>query len=528
MRYPHYNEKSELALNSDLKLYSVQNMNWLAQQLELPTHRPDTNPSFHQYGVILERFCIGQTCKACLKIGLNGFVGNCQQHDMDRYRQTALCIVGCKDRSWFKATLLHLSINMHMFYYNNFINIFCRDDLSWKISDINVYPCRHEIDISYTSLTRSAFLVATSNFKTKSRVISCLIVQDLLKMVKKLEQYLRDENSLMANLKPTFTLIGSVAEETRIALGNELDITVDFEGFDSAPFKVVDGDPYHLTATAQTPPWMKHYIDKSNKFLFHKFMFIFLASIDSCITKMFKLGKNPPRLKIKTTNAEFQTDKLKCEKCRKKKAEVQFHPFQQCEHCIVAVSQSKIGVCLQFLWDGDDNCKNVYSSIDLVPTFKIEPMEVLKLARMVNLVMIQNRPLNWFKYLQKYAKTDLIDSDLLAARPSDDKITSVLLKNLNCQGVNFVRPGQHLGVIKFKSEQHRRAYCYIKAIKKILSIDLSMYMVKKLLLASAVYEHDGKAFESFFEKILRLPKIKQALESKVDYGKHLFCFVTLK
>jgi hypothetical protein len=62
--------------------------------------------------------------------------------------------------------------------------------------------------------------------------------------------------------------------------------------------------------------------------------------------------------------------------------------------------------------------------------------------------------------------------------------TAVLLKNLNWQSErnHFVRPGQHLGVEKFQSKNHRRVYCLIKSLKKILSVDFSMYMVKKMML----------------------------------------------
>ena len=50
-----------------------------------------------------------------------------------------------------------------------------------------------------------------------------------------------------------------------------------------------------------------------------------------------------------------------------------------------------------------------------------------------------------------------------------------------------VRAGQLLGVHKFQSERLREAYCYVKALKKVLSVDgVSMFMVKKLLMGRKV------------------------------------------
>jgi hypothetical protein len=79
------------------------------------------------------------------------------------------------------------------------------------------------------------------------------MVQDLLEFAKALQIKLSEENDLMRNLKPMLNLIGSIAEDTRIVLANELDITVEFEGFEEAPFRVVEGDPFHLTVTENAP-----------------------------------------------------------------------------------------------------------------------------------------------------------------------------------------------------------------------------------------------------------------------------------
>ena len=54
----------------------------------------------------------------------------------------------------------------------------------------------------------------------------------------------------------------------------------------------------------------------------------------------------------------------------------------------MTVSQTKIGVCLQFEWLWESK-KKFYTSVDLIPTFPIEPIDAMELARLVNRVAIQ-------------------------------------------------------------------------------------------------------------------------------------------
>jgi hypothetical protein len=96
--------------------------------------------------------------------------------------------------------------------------------------------------------------------------------------------------------------------------------------------------------------------------------------------------------------------------------------------------------------------------------------------------------------------------------------TLVLLKNLNWQSErnHFVRPGQHLGVEKFQSSVHRTVYCFIKALKKILSVDVSMYMVKKMMLMEQ-NDMSGHNFSLAFFEIMNQPELKERFKTKINY-----------
>jgi hypothetical protein len=362
-----------------------------------------------------------------------------------------------------------------------------------------------------------------------------LIVQDLLAFAKILQCQLEQHNFLMKKLKPSFTLIGSVAEGSRVGFANELDLTVEFEGFKDALFRVPNGDPFNLTATEHAPDWMKKYFGRNGKFLYHQFILDFLHATNSCIRSIFNRRENPARLTRGTTNEKFNSDSLECKDCKEKKN--QNNPvslFEQCEKCVVTVSQTKMGVCLQFIWRSDSG-ELIYCSVDLVPTFKIKEIAALELARMVNMAMIKEQPEGWLRYLEKYAASDLIRTDLLyvskenglnggAYYATDSKkvvqLSSVLLKNLNCQPDKnyFIRPGQHLGTDKFKSRGQRQIYCWIKALKKILSVDVSMYMVKKILLERPHEIRSDCPYNDLYYKMSQA-ELKEKFDSKIDYTK---------
>ena len=70
----------------------------------------------------------------------------------------------------------------------------------------------------------------------------------------------------------------------------------------------------------------------------------------------------------------------------------------------MTVSQTKIGVCLQFHWRRDDG-RPVYCSIDLIISFNIEAVDDIRVARIVNGEMLGPwHPEEWLKYMVEYSE----------------------------------------------------------------------------------------------------------------------------
>jgi hypothetical protein len=365
------------------------------------------------------------------------------------------------------------------------------------------------------------------------------MVHDQVCLLKALQEKIWECDLLgKKKLNTTLTLMGSIPEGTRIGLANEIDVMMKFRNSEKRlpAFKVIEGDPFHLEATCSIPDWMENYIDVERKFVPHTFNEDLLKEIDSSLKSIFDEEKNPPRILIKTTNAKFNSDQLDCDKqdkdndcdCRTRKEEEHAIIFKQCVKCVVAVSQTKVGVCLQFLWkDIDTDLKDpIYCSMDIIPSFGIEDMHPLELASIINTTMLRTKPAGWFTYLKKYVKADLILEELLQDHDGKTKkMNQVLLKNLNSstETAYFIRPGQQLAVEKFRSEMHKHMYRKIKALKSMLSIcEPHNYMLKKMLWKAVdpmLCSSRASKSHVFMRDWMQQPWLQDTFQAKINFDK---------
>ena len=301
----------------------------------------------------------------------------------------------------------------------------------------------------------------------------------MISISKQLECMLLEESQLMKNLKPKFVLVGSSQEGTRIGIGNEIDMTMHFtawEAEDSLPFEIRD-DAFHLHKSQECPEWMVPYFDADCQFNLGKFSQDVCHAVDSSIDIIYKEDRNPARLVRAISNNEYSESQ--CEQCKsesKKKA----WPVQ-CVDCVVCVSRTKMGVCLQFEWRHVDIKQPAYCSIDLVPVYNVRPIETKNLLRLVNSSMLQrSHPPGWFSHIKNYLKEDQVVNDLWSEGETIDKVLLKCLEN----GQYFIRGGQRLKPETFfHNESLRKTYILIKVLRTTLDMkNLSNFMVKKMLM----------------------------------------------
>ena len=104
---------------------------------------------------------------------------------------------------------------------------------------------------------------------------------------------------------------------------------------------------------------------------------------------------------------------------------------------------------------------------------RVASVEMRRLQRTVNSETLSNRhPSTWFANLKDYVREDKILEELVDGT-GKTVVDRLLLKTNSCEKERsyILRAGQLLGPHKFQSERLREAYCYVKAIKKVLRVD---------------------------------------------------------
>ena len=208
------------------------------------------------------------------------------------------------------------------------------------------------------------------------------------------------------------------------------------------------------------------------------------------------------------------------------------------------MSQTKSGIVLQFEFASDDfehttglekggttNSVKVYCSIDLIPVFQIEPINNMKLARLIMEKILGDDPPEWWlRFLIKYVKDYKVIQYLTQSGNGD--IRSVGLKTMTfTEGQNHhVKPAQEITATKFSSPRMKEIYTYIKFLKAVLSMDLSSYWVKKELLKTeyqaildscTIGGEFGEKDDLALVKILAQPQFKIKFEKKIDFKQSL-------
>lgn len=363
------------------------------------------------------------------------------------------------------------------------------------------------------------------------------MIDDLIKVTQQIEKRLNENNELK-HLKPKFTLAGSMAEGTRFGYANELDLGLKFEGLQKSmgsegdienniAFKV-GKDPFSLEKADTSPSFMDMFFNSEGKFLSHKFKCTLLYSTEKAVTDMFQKGENPPNIHCIVTNNEWQEGRTPCRgECREKLRE---NFYKHCQICPVVVSQTKIGLTLQFVWKwpgGETSATNeiytsideIYTSIDVIPEYTIVPIPAIKLAKTVNTQMVQPErqppPKGFVQYLKNY------DMHYKVNLCQDGLIYNVVLKEFNFyNGRNtHIRPAQPTvnGEEKFSSERMRKIYGYIKFLKKnVDGLELSSFAVKKdqyKAILDTCEDNDDRAVIA----ILSQPEFRSRVEgSRID------------
>ena len=166
----------------------------------------------------------------------------------------------------------------------------------------------------------------------------------------------------------------------------------------------------------------------------------------------------------------------------------------------------------------------LYTSVDLVPTFCVKPTNIWQFVKATNKAMLkEDHPEEWYEILKKYLSTDKI---LQGLGSETECVSRVLLKLMNCQKENnyMVKAGQHLSCEKFQSKRLKNVFCLIKVLKQSLQVDtIDNYLLKKILAMPEFLKLDQetKYDEELLYKVLANSHLKHHFEKHIDLEKYV-------
>ena len=271
---------------------------------------------------------------------------------------------------------------------------------------------------------------------------------------------------------------------------------------------------------------MDKFFNEKGQFLNVEFLATFLESVEKAVDAIFEKNGFPVGFTRVLTNKNLR--KTKCKECRSLmrnswRTQVPFMPCNS-KDCIVTVSQTKMGVCLQLL-DHDDSVP-VYISFDVIPLFKIEPIKSLTLARSVNRGMLnKGHPPGWYKYISDYVRCYKVVADIVDKE--NENMSFVTLKFLTAKSDKnfFVCPAQVIGK-KFRSDGLKKMYCCIKALVKVLDLkDVKAFVIKKQMMKDVFLNLDEQTERSWGDldeakllfKVLSQPELRSKFESTINF-----------
>ena len=409
----------------------------------------------------------------------------------------------------------------HMILGNFCIESTSSGDSKWELQGVKLHPCTHKI------LSGQNFVGTSSNVYPQPhesmgfshcREIDCDIIHDMITLSKLLERKLLESGELMKNLQPRLVLVGSTQEGTRVGLGNEIDLTMNFKAWEKCPPFKICNDAFHLYKSDTCPKWMDIYFSSEYQFELESFIYDICQAVRTTIAIIYSKKLNPSRLAQVMSNEAYRRNT--CRDCKKlnKKEKLWFF---QCPLCIVCVSRTKMGVCLQFKWIHKALAKPVFCSIDLVPVYQIKSEETKFIIRLVNMAMtgILHPPV-WFRHLISFLKEDRIVEELWS---EGEKVNKVLLKSLGGNNY-FIRGGQRLNTEELsQNELLLNAYVILKILRSYLDIDeVSNFMMKKMLMGPTfayMAVSERVSVDQLLQKILQHDKFRFYFEPHIDLQK---------
>ena len=276
-------------------------------------------------------------------------------------------------------------------------------------------------------------------------------------------------------------VIGSLIEGTRVGQVDEADCFIFFDKLKPEHFDLSDSPTQYVVTESGVQELGTCFVDQCRHLNYFKFLEILLDSINEFI--------HQATLPEGMTVSSWLT---MCHDCRTGE-EGEIGHLKHCDNCLPAVTFTKAGPCCIL----DDNGTVV--SIDLIPLLPCPEKDTVTLFEKVMGALVDGNLPNWLSYLKKFVRSDTLLPEALSSpkKPKDGYISMKLLHARSDQDCFILRPGQTLAMKNLRNPKLKMTYCFLKALKSLMEVDLSSYSIKKVLLLEEFGERTKEAKDAF-------------------------------
>ena len=313
-----------------------------------------------------------------------------------------------------------------------------------------------------------------------------------------IEDFLEKESTYFSGLGATVIIVGSSVEGTRIGILDEADCMLRMKTFKPEYFALVDESAtvYQITEAGKREI-PSDFIDASGNLNYLNFLECLLSDL----SRFFADVSLPTGMSV---NSQFKM----CPNCGKE--EGLLGHMMHCKECRPVVTFTRAGPCCLL----DD--EGTIVSIDLIPLLPCPQPDPIAMFNKVTSSLVKGDLSNWLPYLKKFVKTDSLLPEVLGSPtiPEDGYTAFKLLHAQSDRDQFILRPGQTLAMSSLQEKRLKETYCFLKALKVVMTLRLSSYSLKKVLLLEDFMRHSKLAqdevdllytainhlhFKSFFE-----------------------------
>ena len=259
------------------------------------------------------------------------------------------------------------------------------------------------------------------------------------------------------------------------------------------------------------------YENDTSTFNYEVFLKVVLLELESTINQV----ELPTGLTIQMKNQDFHPlECIGCMECKSSLVQGQmkngsvkiYSPWTHCVDHRPVVCQTKLGACLNLQWQDEQMLRTGQEPenvvIDLIMGFPFGDSNTMDIYKGVLTSISNEMPTGWRGVIDSRFHRDRVIPDDMEEMSKSGNFIGIKLMLWGPAPNYFLRPGQTVQVDKFENGKVREAYLVLKGLIKHFQLNVSSYLLKKILLGSSWNSCESLETREIVKSAMELPELQ--------------------